>query len=283
MFKLFYNYLLDMRARQGLAIAVSKGGAMMNSRKVDLKNPESWEFAGFSQNGEDGILDVLRSQLKTKNKYVIEIGSSDGVQNNSSWLIVFALYNGLMIEGNKQLVERAKRLIQYHGIGAEYLNMFVDRENIQTLKEHALHTDPDVFSLDIDGVDYYIADEILKGGFRPKIFIVEYNSVFGPDRSITVPYKKDFDFGQSHETKLYYGVSIAAWRNFFEKNGYKFVTVDQKGVNAVFVDPTYFDAEFLKNINGLDFAENGYQYKKFRMNSEKQFQMIKDLEYFTVK
>ncbi len=60
----------------------------MRARDVDLRSPQSWEFSGFSQNGEDGILDVLRRQLKQRNRYFVEIGSADGLQNNSSWLVV---------------------------------------------------------------------------------------------------------------------------------------------------------------------------------------------------
>ena len=37
----------------------------------------------------------------------------------------------------------------------------------------AFHENPDLFSLDIDGNDFYIAKAILDGGFRPKIFVVE--------------------------------------------------------------------------------------------------------------
>lgn len=262
-----------------MAIALAKGGAMMQARNIDLTQPSTWEFSGFSQNGEDGILDVLRKQLLSSNRYFIEIGSADGIQNNSSWMVVVEQYNGLMIEGNPRLVERANRLILSHSIGAECLNMFVNSENIQELKSLALHSDPDVFSLDIDGIDYYIAKAIMDGGFRPKIFVVEYNSVFGSDRSMTIPYMDDFVFTKAHSTQLYYGVSVAGWRRFFESRGYHFVTVDRNGVNAFFVDPTFFAPTFLDGIKPLEFAENRYQYQKFRLTNEKQFELIEDLKY----
>jgi hypothetical protein len=186
--KKLLNYMLDVRDRQQMAIALAKGGAMMQSRQVDFTRPESWEFSAFSQNGEDGILDVLRKKLTARNRYFVEIGSADGMQNNSSWLVVAEQYAGLMVEGNPRLVERAKRLIPHYSLGAECINMFVNSKSIQQLKSIALHSNPDVFSLDIDGVDYYVAEAIFDAGFRPKIFVVEYNSVFGPDKSMTVPY-----------------------------------------------------------------------------------------------
>lgn len=282
MIRKLMNYMLDVRDRQQMAIALAKGGAMMHARNIDLTQPGTWEFSGFSQNGEDGILDVLRKQLLNSNRYFIEIGSANGIQNNSSWLVVAEQYNGLMIEGNPRLVERASRMVLNHSIGVECLNMFVNSENVQELKALALHADPDVFSLDIDGIDYYIAKANMEGGFRPKIFVVEYNSVYGPERSMTIPYQEDFVYTKAHSTQLYYGVSIAAWRKFFSHYGYRFVTVDRKGVNAFFVDPASFDVGFLDGVKGIEFKENMYQYRKFKMPSEKQFSLIAEQDFFSI-
>jgi hypothetical protein len=279
MIKKLKNYLLDVRDRQQITIALAKGGAMMKAREVDLTRPQSWEFSGFSQNGEDGILDVLRKQLLSSNRYFIEIGAADGMQNNSSWMVVVEQYDGLMIEGDSILAERAKRMLSTHSIGLECINMFVSSKNIQELKSISLHTNPDVFSLDIDGIDYYIAEAIMEGGFRPKIFAVEYNSVFGPERSMTIAYKDNFVFKKAHPTQLYYGVSIAAWKKLFKRYGYRFVTVDRKGVNAFFADPACFDEDFLNKIDGPVFAENAYQFRKYRGSFEKQFPLISDQEF----
>jgi len=255
---------------------------MMSARQIDMTRPETWEFAGFSQNGEDGVLDVLRKRLSSSNRYFVEIGAADGMQNNSSWLVVAEQYNGLMIDGNPQLMEHARRTVQNYSIGVECINMFVGVHNVGELLALAQYSTPDVFSLDIDSIDYYIAKAIMDGGFRPKIFVVEYNSVYGPERSVTIPYQENFDFHRAHPTQLYYGVSIAAWRKFFAGHGYRFVTVDQKGVNAFFVDPANFDAKFLDGIKGLEFAENQAQYKKFRIPSEQQFALIADQKFVSI-
>jgi hypothetical protein len=282
MIKRFINYLLDVRDRQRVNIALSKGAAMMHARHIDLRHPASWEFSGFSQNGEDGVLDVLRSQLISSNRYVIEIGTSDGIENNSAWLVVAEKYSGMMIEGDPKLVERANRMVVTHSIGAECHNLFVTRENVQKLKQLSFYPDPDVFSLDIDGIDYYIAKAILDGGFRPKIFVVEYNSVYGEERSVTIEYQSDFVFTKAHPTHLYYGVSIAGWRKFFASYDYQFVTVEQNGVNGFFVAPECFDKDFLDNIQSLYFAENRYQYKKFRVPHEQQFMLISDQKLVSI-
>ncbi len=141
------NYLFNLRERQQIIIAISKGGVMMSARNINLIQSVIWEFSGFSQNGEDGIIDVLRRQLKTANRYFIEIGASDETENNSSWLLIAEKYNGLMGEGDSRLVARARRMVQMFSIGSEYINMFVTLDSVKELKQMAFHSDPDAFSL----------------------------------------------------------------------------------------------------------------------------------------
>jgi hypothetical protein len=276
MFERAVNLLRDVRDRQRIAVALAKGGAMMQARRIDLTDPGSWEFSGFSQNGEDGVLDVLRSQLSRSNRYFIEIGGADGLENNSAWLLVAEKFGGLMIEGDRELSARARRIVEPYSIGAECIHLFVTTDAAGTVKSRALHADPDVLSLDIDGNDYYIARALLDSGLRPKIVVVEYNAVFGPERSATIQYATSFNFRTAHPTELYYGVSVAAWRRFFASHGYRFVTVERNGVNAFFVDPSFFDEAFLNTVCGVDFAENLYQLKKFRKPHYEQFKLIED-------
>ena len=144
------------------------------------------------------------------------------------------------------------------------------------------HLDPDVFSLDIDGNDYYIAESVFAAGIRPKIFVVEYNSVFGPDRSLTIEYQENFDYSKQDPTQLYYGVSLTAWKKFFEQRNYEFITVERNGVNAFFVDRGQFDDDFLNNVNALEFAENCFQRRKFRLGDEEQFKLIENRRFVDV-
>lgn len=274
MIKKIVDRLLNFRDRQRIAIALAKGAATSAKRTIDPADPSTWEFSGFSQNGEDGIIDVLRGNLREKNRYVIEIGAADGLENNSAWLVIAEKYSGLLIEGDQRLWERATHMVTPFSIGVECVNQFVHLENIETLLSRSFYRDPDVFSLDIDGNDFYIAKAILSGGFRPKIFVVEFNSVYGPERAVTIRYRRDFSFTQAHSTQLYYGVSIRGWKRLFERFGYRFITVDQNGVNAFFVDPRCFAREFLDGIRSLDFAENRYQRRKFHMTSDEQFRLI---------
>ncbi|HKW38418.1 MAG TPA: hypothetical protein VJO54_11460 [Burkholderiales bacterium] len=247
---------------------------MMNARKIDLAAPSSWEFCGFSQNGEDGILDVLRSQLGSSNRYFVEIGAGDGIENNTAWLAFAEKNNGIMIEGDERRAARAARMLASVNLGVECRHLFAVPEIAGQIASLALQQDPDVFSLDIDGCDYYVLRSLLDAGMRPRILVVEYNSVYGPERSATIEYQENFDFTTAHPTQLYYGVSIAGWRTYLERQGYRFVTVERNGVNAFFVDPVHFDPGFLGALRGLGFAENYYQLKKFRVPHAQQYALI---------
>ncbi|HKU19334.1 MAG TPA: hypothetical protein VJP80_08840 [Candidatus Saccharimonadales bacterium] len=269
------DYLISHKDRQRIAIALAKGNASRAARRVDLRRPSTWEFSGFSQNGEDGIIDVLLSQLKHSNRYVVEIGAAEGTENNSSWLLTTAGYEGLMIEGDPRQSARARRSVGCYAIGSQFVSMFVTLGTVDAILEKVVFCDPDVFSLDIDGNDWHIANALFAQEFRPKIVSVEYNSAFGPERSVTSKYRDDFRRSTAHPSKLYYGVSLAAWKTFFDKRGYQFVTIDSNGVNAFFVDGLLLDDAFMAGLQPRhDFIENRYQLRAYGCDHVGQFAMM---------
>jgi hypothetical protein len=267
---------------QSINMSLARGAATSALRAIDFTDPGSWEFSGFSQNGEDGIIDVLTRRIARPNRYFVEIGASDGLENNTSWLAVARRYNGLWIEGDPESFEWGRYLFTPLNYGLEILQMFATRESAGQVRKTALHADPDVFSLDIDGNDYYLACAMLASGFRPKVFVVEYNSAFGPEKSVTIPYRKDFHFAKGYGNNLYYGCSLAGWKNLFTQNGYTFVTVDFNGVNAFFVDPATFEDGFVGSIMPRDFAENFSLAREYKMDWRGQFHLIRDRELFEI-
>lgn len=69
-------------------MSLARGAATSALRNLDMSNLSSWEFSGFSQNGEDGIIDVLTRNIVEPNRYFIEIGASDGVENNTASVLI---------------------------------------------------------------------------------------------------------------------------------------------------------------------------------------------------
>lgn len=266
-------------------MSLSRAAATSALRQIDYKNPISWEFSGFSQSGGDGIIDVLTRKLLNPNRYFIEIGANDGIENNTAWLAFARRYTGIMAEGIPRLSKRSNYILGPLCL-VDCLNLFVNKDNINVIKEKALCMDPDVFSLDIDGIDYYVAKAFLETGFRPKIISVEYNSVFGPSKSITIEYSENIHIERKKGQcpVAYWGCSLNGWKTLFSKYGYKFITVDSNGVDAFFVNPKEFDKSFIDNLGkGIDFRENYSTVWSFGAGWEKQFETIKDKSLIEIK
>jgi hypothetical protein len=246
--------LLEFEAR--MATAFSRAAATAATRVIDSRDPISWEFSGFSQHGEDGIIDYLCSRLKERHRFFFEIGSADGLENCTAWLAFARGYGGVMVEGDPNLSARCRRMLEGRVWNIEAVNLMVNTDSISSLMKMCPHRDPDVFVIDIDGIDYHVAREILAMGYRPKIFVVEYNSSFGPERSVTVPYEPMFSRWEAHPTGLFYGASVSAWRALLGRHGYSFATVDSSGVNAFFLDPACFPEGFAAAVRGPAFRDN---------------------------
>jgi hypothetical protein len=262
-----------------VTMSFARVAAVSPLRKTDITDPNSWEFSGFSQNGEDGIIDFLAGKVLNPNRYFVEIGSANGFQNNTSWLAIARKYSGLMIEGDQKASDICRLMMSHLNIGVECRCEFLTRGTASKILDYSDYIEPDVFSLDLDGNDYYIAKVLLEAGFRPKVVVVEYNSAYGPQQSIAIKYSDNFNHYKAHSSFLYYGVSICGWRKLLQKYGYRFVTADLNGVNVFFINPACFEDSFADKLKGLEFRENFFQRRKFRMNWENQFGLIKHLEF----
>jgi hypothetical protein len=237
-------------------LALARAAATAPLRVIDPKQPRTWEFSGFSQHGEDGIIDYLCSRLLNPTRFFFEIGAANGIENCTAWLAFAKSYGGVWVEGNPALCKQARASIEKVVWNVHVVNQFVTPESMPALLKMCPHIQPDVFSLDIDGIDYHVASRILELGYRPKIWVVEYNSVLGPERQASVPCTPGFDRWSMHPSGLYYGCSIGGWRALFSAYNYAFVTVEQGGVNAFFVDPAAFPPGFADGLRGETFRNN---------------------------
>jgi hypothetical protein len=118
--------------------------------------------------------------------------------------------------------------------------------------------------IDIDGVDYWIW-EALGEFIRPDILIIEYNSIFGIERSITVPYKEEFYRMKEHFSGLYAGASLKALVSLGKKLGYTFVGSNSAGNNAYFVSNEKHNIDIPSPS-----LEEGYVLSKFRESRNKE-------------
>src|SRR5262245_35672503 len=125
MIKKGLKYLFQIRDLQRLNLSLNRGAAAAALREIDPRRPETWEFAGFSQHGEDGLIDYLTRRLLKPNRYFVEIGCANGLENNSTWLGLVRGYSGLMIDGNPAEVEWCEFLLRPRNYGLQFMSLFV--------------------------------------------------------------------------------------------------------------------------------------------------------------
>ena len=184
----------------------------------------------YSQNDEDGILEYLLLFLQPARKFFVEVGVAPPWEN------------GAFLPVEKHGLEcNCRRLREqgWQGIfldGQQYppsvgvINAFLTAENINdVLFEHAVPQDLALFSLDVDGNDYWIWERL---SYDPMVVVIEYNGSIPAHESKAIAYDPKFSWRVAGFTN-YYGASLRAMCNLGWKKGYTLVYAN--GVNAFFV------------------------------------------------
>lgn len=200
----------------------------------DVQSLRDVEFRVFSQWGDDGIIQYLTQRVAPPEKTFIEFGVGDYHESNTRFLLVNDNWKGFVMDGSERNVERIRNssLFWRHDLQAK--SAFVDATNVdKLLKTSGLSPNLGLLHIDLDGVDYWIWQAI--ASVTPVLLILEYNSVFGPKRAITVPYRPDFERTKAHPSNLYWGASLAALCHLSAKKGYAFLGCNSAGNNAYFV------------------------------------------------
>lgn len=198
----------------------------------------------FSQWGEDGILDFLSQKLDIYKPRVLEIGAGSFYECNSRFLAhsrnasVYAVDSRFDLEkGIKETNLRWRNTLCYEQVIVDKLNA----RAIQNRASNAIGT-LDILSIDIDGNDYWIAEQMNLEEFR--IIVVEYNPLFG-DREVSVEYSEKSRF-ERHPTGLLFGASLRAWIVKLRKYKFVFLGTNRVGNNAFFIKHEFIDKVPLK-------------------------------------
>lgn len=213
----------------------------------------------FSQTDEDGITIEILRRLGRETGTFAEFGVGDGTENNT--LVLLALgWKGFWVGGENLAfdAEKSNRLF--------YQKEWVSRENIQALFDNGLKNfdgEPiDVLSLDLDGNDLYLCEELLANGVKPQLFIVEYNAKFPPPIRFSI----DYDAGHEWQGDDYHGASLMSFCDLFGKHGYSLVCCNAAtGANAFFVTKEELSKfpEVPERIDQIYTSPHFFAYKKY--------------------
>jgi len=230
----FYKAIYHLsREQEGLKMMVGK--VLSNQIKsLPITSLHDAEFKVFSQFGDDGIIQYLINNVPISNKVFIEFGVEDYKESNTRFLLMNNNWRGLIMDASEENIKEIQHEDIYWKYELTAKATFITRENInQLIKDAGLSGEIGLLHIDIDGNDWWVwqAIEVID----PVIVIVEYNSVFGIDRAITVPYAADFSFTKAHHSNLYWGASLLSFCDLAQEKGYAFVGSDSSGNNAYFV------------------------------------------------
>ena len=180
-------------------------------------------FYGFSQNEEDFITLEIINRLGLKNGYFVEFGVGDGTENNSIILLA-AGWKGSWFGGEDLAYDVSS------SDKVDFQKVWITKDNIFDIYK-SKNKIADIVSLDLDGNDFYLADELLSNNVKPKLFIIEYNAKFPPN----IDFKIDYDSRHQWEGDDYFGASIKTFNSLFSLHGYRLICCNLTGSNAYFV------------------------------------------------
>jgi hypothetical protein len=190
------------------------------------------EFRCFSQFGEDGIIQWLLARVPIEDESFVEFGVGDYRESNTRFLLEHDDWKGFILDAGDEHLHFLDQgdLRWRHTVDAR--SAFITRENINDLLS-PVAGEVGLLSIDVDGNDYWIW-EVLEV-VDARIVIVEFNSVFGSERAVSVPYDPAFDRSKAHPSWLYWGASLPAMVRLGHQKGYQLVGTNSAGHNAFFV------------------------------------------------
>lgn len=192
------------------------------------------EFKVYSQSGEDGIIQWLIKNIEIKNNYFIEFGVENYLESNTRFLLLNNYWSGLVIDGDINNINFIKQDPIYWRCNLKASHAFITKDNInQLFISNKVPNDVGILSIDIDGNDYWVLEAI--NNISPSIIIAEYNSYFGAEHKVTIPYDESFIRSNAHFSKIYYGASLSAFVSLLNVRGYKLVASNLSGNNIFFV------------------------------------------------
>ena len=192
------------------------------------------EFKVFSQSGEDGVIQWLIKNIRVSSERFIEFGVQNYTEANTRFLLMHDNWSGLIMDGSKENIDYARHdhVCWMHDLTP--VHAFITAENINELiRENGFSGDIGILSVVIDGMDYWVWRAI--DCIIPDIVICEYNSRFGAERAVTLPYDASFYRTKAHYSNLYFGASIRAMVQLGDEKGYALVYGNKIGSNLFFV------------------------------------------------
>ena len=237
-------------------------------------------FDVYSSTGEDGILLYIFALLGWSNRRAVDIGAAGIEGSNLANLLLHHHADALLIDGDAEALQRAtdfyRDQLETTLFPPQTLAARITAENVNTLIAEAGFKGPiDLLCLDIDGVDYWIWKAL--DVVTPRVVVVEYQDILGPERSWTVPYDPNFcvsDHEVNRERYNYCGASLNAFTKLAHSKGYRLVGCARGGWNAFFVRNGDGDG-MLPEVT----VESCFRYRWNQRGAQERFPLVANMKW----
>ena len=187
---------------------------------------------------------------KIKSQFFIDIWASNVSNESQSEILLEYGWSGIMFECDPKKYPIQKEKMKDKNVLV--LSNKITPINILNLLEENNVPDGFYLSLDIDGYDFYVLEQILTK-YKPEFIISEINEKIPPPIKFSVNFNEDYFWDGTH----YYGYSISMLENILEKYGYKIKRLD---FNNVILIPG------IQTENISEVYNNGYLHRPERQH-----------------
>lgn len=237
-------------------------------KEKPLPKNQGWHCKGpwYSDDGEDGVIAYLFEYINPQHNFSVDIGSTHGYGGSH----VRHLTN--KYEWGSTEIEGALRG-KWKRIHPRVNKEWVTPDNLcEILRKYKTPKRFDLLSLDIDSMDWYILEQLLKNDYKPSVAIVEFNPIFNYDEAYVIKYdplyKKD---GTSR-----YGASARAFEILMNKHNYTLIHLFPQitANNLLFISNNYITPTMsintLANLHPQGYVEEHKQQinKKEKLNKD---------------
>jgi isopenicillin N synthase-like dioxygenase len=187
-----------------------------------------------SQNGEDGIIAEIFRRIprssSTDKRWCVDVGAWDGKHLSNTWSLLVEdsdIWSGILIEADPKRTRDLKLL--HEPLGNITVTKLISclhnspQSLSNVLKKYSrLPISFDFISIDVDGADYWLMDDLLQH-YKPKVICIEFNPSI-PDEVIYI---------QARDDNIRHGSSLAGIVELASK--YNYTLIETCVFNAFFV------------------------------------------------
>ena len=196
-------------------------------------------FSNYSEFEEDGILLFIFALIGEESRRVVEICAGNGMECMAANQIINHGWEGFLFDGDPRNAEVGRAFFA-NTKGAKlmdprFTSAWITAENVDDLlTEAGVVGEVDLFSLDIDGNDYWVWRAI--EAIRPRVCVFETSDCIPTAEALTVPYDPDFNArDKPFPQTAFRGASLAAMTKLSRERGYRLIGAHRHGFNVFFM------------------------------------------------